>query len=99
MLQAGASLGLPYSSATLSPTSNIYYFLPSFGLGIIHCSFTNSLGIRLGCLFEVFLASYGRPVLLDTPLLGLLLLNLKGLGPLCFHFHFFQITFLKVYLF
>ena len=40
--------------------SDFYYFLPSAHLRL--CSFSDSLGPSLGCLFEIFIVSSGRPV-------------------------------------
>ena len=45
------------------------------------------LGGRLGRLFEIFLVSWGRPVLLKTSLVKLLLLHPIDFGKLCLHFH------------
>ena len=52
--------------------------------------------VRLSCLFEIILASWGRPVLLHTSQLTLLLLHPKCFGLLCFHdfFHVLKKKFL-----
>ena len=47
------------------------------------------LGVKLGCLFDVFLVSWGRIVLLLTSLLELLLLHPIHFELLCFHCHLF----------
>ena len=48
-----------------------------------------ALGVRLGCLFEIVLVSWGRIALLSTSLLELLLLHPLGFGLSCFHCHLF----------
>ena len=51
------------------------------------------LGGRLGCLFEIFIVSYGRPVLLWTSLLETLQLHLIDFVRLYFHCHLLQCIF------
>lgn len=55
------------------------------------------LVLRLDCLFEMFLVSWGWPMMLWTSLVGLLLLCPINLGLLCIYFHLLpgrsQITF------
>ena len=45
-----------------------------------------SLDVRLDQLYEIFIVSWGRPVLLKTSILELLLLHPIDLGMSCFHF-------------
>ena len=52
------------------------------------------LSVGLGCLFEIFLVSWGEIELLETSLLELLLLCPIGFGSLCFHCHLFLCIFL-----
>ena len=46
-----------------------------------------ALGVRLGCLFETFIISLGKILLLKTSLLEVLLLHPIGFESLCFYFH------------
>jgi len=48
--------------------SNLYYFLPSTWFGVLFVVLP-PLGVRLVCLFEIFLISQRRPVLLYTSLI------------------------------
>ena len=52
-----------------------------------------ALGVELGYLFDFFLVSWGKPVLLWTFPLSLLLQCPIGFGLLCFHFHSFLCIF------
>ena len=52
-----------------------------------------ALGVELGYLFDFFLISWGKPVLLWTFPLALLLQCPIGFGLLCFHFHPFYAYF------
>ena len=51
-------------------------------------------GVRLSCLFDVPLVSWGSLVLVWTSLLALLLLNHVGFGLLYFHYHLILCIFL-----
>ena len=62
-------------------------------LGFFISSFLVALGVELGYLFDFFLVSWGKLVLLWTFPLALLLLNLIGFGLSCFHFHSFLCIF------
>ena len=57
-----------------------------FTYGFVCCSFSNSFSIKLR-LFKIFLAPWGRPVLLWISLLRLILLCPIYLVLLCVHFH------------
>ena len=57
-------------------------------LGVFVLLFSVVLCVKLGCLFNVFLVSWGRIVLLLTSLLEMLLLHPIGFE-LCFHCHLF----------
>ena len=64
-------------------------YLPAFGS--VYCSFSSSLGDRLGCLFEIFFFFFcGSLVSLWTPLLELLLLHLIVFVWLRLHCHLFR---------
>ena len=52
-----------------------------------------ALGVELGYLFDFFLVYWGKPVLLWTFPLSLLLQCPIGFGLLCFHFHLFLCIF------
>ena len=52
-----------------------------------------ALGVELSYLFDFFLVSWGKPVLLRTFPLALLLQCPIGFGLLCFHFHSFLCIF------
>ena len=73
-------------------SSDFYDFFPSTNFGVL--LFLVTVDVKLGCLFDVFLVSWGQPVMLWISLLGLLLLNPIGFGLLCFHFHLFLCIFL-----
>ena len=68
-------------------------YLPNFGS--VYCSFSNSLGDRLGCLFEIFFffCVCGSFVSLWTSLLKLLLLHLQVSVWLHLHCHLFWSNF------
>ena len=72
--------------------SYLYYFFPLLTLGFILLSLV-ALGVRLGNLFEIFLESLGKIVLLSTSLLELLLLHPIGFGSMCFYCHCLQVFF------
>ena len=55
--------------------------------------FLVALGVELGYLFDFFLVSWGKPVLLWTFLIALLLQCPTGFRLLCFHFHSFLCIF------
>ena len=55
--------------------------------------FLVALDVELGYLFDFFLVSWGKPVLLWTFPLALLLQCPIGFGLLCFHFHSFLCIF------
>ena len=76
------------SFAIISALIFIIYIL-LLTLGFLISSFLVALGVELGYLFDFFLASWGKLVLLWTFPLALLLLNPIGFGWLCFHFHLF----------
>ena len=61
--------------------------------------FLVDLGVELGNLFDFFLVSWGKLVLLGTFPLALLLLSPIGFELLCFHFHSFLYIFLFLFLF
>ena len=65
-----------------------HIFMISFLLLFFFCLFPVVLGVKLGCLFDVFLVPWGRIVLLSTSLLEWLLLHPIGFE-LCFHCHLF----------
>ena len=67
-----------------------YYFLHSTQLDFFIVLFWVSLSVKLDCLFEVVLVSWGRPVMLWISLAGLLSLCPIDFGLLCSHFHLFQ---------
>ena len=73
--------------------SYLYYFFPLLTLGFILLSLV-ALGVRLGYLFEIFLGSLGKIVLLSTSVLELLLLHPIGFGSTCFHCHLSPVIFL-----
>ena len=56
-----------------------------FGFWVLFVHIFVILGTRLGCLFEILLVSWGRPVLLWTSLLELLLLHPIDFVKSCFH--------------
>ena len=62
-------------------------------LGFFIYSFSSCFGVELGYLFDFFLVSWGKPVLLWTFPLALLLQCPTGFGLLCFHFHSFLFFF------
>ena len=57
------------------------------------------LGVNWGCLFDAFLVSWVRVVLLQTSLLELLFLHPIGFELSCFHCHFFLESFRFPFLF
>ena len=69
----------------------IYFLLLTLGFFI--SPFLVALGVKLGYLFDFFLVSWGKLVLLGTFPLALLLLNTISFGLLCFHFHLFLCIF------
>ena len=73
--------------------SYLYYFFSLLTLGFILLSLV-ALGVRLGYLFEIFLESLGKIVLLSPSLLELLLLHPIGFGSMCFHCHLSPVIFL-----
>ena len=62
-------------------------------LGFFISSFSSFFRCRVGYLFDLFLVSWGMPVLLWTFPLALLLQCPTGFGLLCFHFHCFYAYF------
>ena len=73
--------------------SDFYYLFLLLTFGFPFLLFLIALGVKLGCLFDVSLVSWGRVVLLWTTLLALLLLNPIGFGLLCSHFNWFLCIF------
>ena len=73
--------------------SDLYNFFSSANFGgllAFFLLFLGSLGVRLGCLFDVLFISWGRLlVLLWTSLLALLLLHCIGFGLSFIHCHLF----------
>ena len=65
--------------------SDLHYFLPYGHFGLL---FLILSGGRLGCLFQIFLVSWGRPALLWTSLLEMLLLHPIDFVRLSFLHHF-----------
>ena len=63
------------SISFISALTFIIFFL-QLVLGFVY-SLSSSFWCNLGCLFEIFLASWGKPVLLWTSLLELFLLHLR----------------------
>ena len=61
----------------------VYYFLRPTGVGFFLV--LAAFGGRFGCSCEVFLASWGRPVLLSSFRFVQWGLHPKDFGPLCFH--------------
>ena len=77
-------------------------FMSSFlllTLGFFISSFSSCFRCRVGYLFDFFLVSWGKPVLLWTFPLALLLQGPIGLQVLCFHFLSFICIFLFFYFF
>ena len=62
-------------------------------LGFLISSFTSCFGYRVGLFIWLFLVSWGKPALLWTFPLAVLLQCPTGLGLLCFHFHSFLCVF------
>ena len=98
---AFTSVDLCYSLLCLFFTyfcTDFYDFFPSVNFGVFFfvavLLFLVTLGVKLGCLFDVSLVSWGRLVLPWISLLALLLLNPVGFRLLCFHFYFFLCIFL-----
>ena len=73
--------------------SDLYDFFLSTNFGDFVLLFPVVLGVKLGCLFDVFLVSWGRIVLLWTSLLELLLLHPISFELSCFHCHLFLESF------
>ena len=69
-----------------------------FTLGFV-LYFVILLGGMLGCIFKIFIVSWGKLVLLWTFPFALLLLSPIGLGLLCFHFHLFLCIFWFIFCF
>ena len=69
----------------------ISFFLLTLGFFI--SSFSSFFRCRVGYLFDLFLVSWGMPILVWTFPLALLLQCPTGLGLLCFHFHSFPCIF------
>ena len=62
-------------------------------LGFFTSSFSSCFSVELGYLFDSFLVSWGKPLMLWTFPLALLLQCPIGYGLLCFHFHSFLCIF------
>ena len=73
------------SFISFSFISDLIFMILLLTFGFFCSSFSNCFRCKLGCLFEMFLVSWGRIVLLQTSLLELLLLHQIGFGSLCFH--------------
>ena len=67
-----------------------FLFLPSTLWALFVLLFLVPLGIMLGCLFEIFLISWGRPILLWISLSETRWLCPTDFRLLCFHFHLSQ---------
>ena len=74
------------SFAFISARIFMIYFLLLILVFCFVLFFQVVLGVKLGCLFDIFLVSWGKLVLLWTFPLALLLLNPIGLGLSYFHF-------------
>ena len=77
--------------------SALIFIIPSINLGFV--LFLIPFCIKLGCSFEIFLVSWGRPVFVQNSLLELLLLHPINFGKLCFYFHCIQGIFYFLFLF
>ena len=64
----------------------IFFFFPSANWVLLALLPLVALGIRLGCLFGIFLIYWGKIILLSS-LLELFLLHRTDFGSSCFHFH------------
>ena len=69
--------------------SDLYDFFPCINFGCSLFFFLVALGVRLNCLFEIFLVSWGELELLWTSLLELPLLPPIDFGSSCFRCHLF----------
>ena len=68
-------------------------------LGFFISSFSSCLGVELDYLFDFFLISWDKPVMLWSFPLALLLQCPTGFALLCFHFHAFLCIFLFLFWF
>jgi len=78
-----------YISALIFMMSFLLLILSFFFFFFLSLLFPVALCVRLSCLFDDFLVSWGSILLLSTSLLELLLLHPIGFESLCFHCHLF----------